>query len=454
MSFFLSPPILACILPFAVLFSATNWKNAQTLLCGAILCKGKRTVCSILRALGLQDTPGFSKYHRLLNSVSWSARTGAYILLKMLLACIPSGVRPVIFIDETLERRKGKKIKEKGLYRDAVASTRSNIVKRYGLKWLVMSLSVRFSFAKRAFALPFFTVLEPSSYCCKQQKKCHKTTLDWACQMIKQVVRWVPNTAFILVGDGGFATGELAWACLRYNVALVSRLKMNACLYDFPPEATPGKKGRRAKRGNRLMNFKQALNVPDLDWQTTEITGYGGVKKVVHYLTATCLWGVDGFEPVPIRWVLMVDPSGQLDPLPLMSTDVLLSAVEMIALYIDRWSIEVTFEEVREHLGVETQRQWSEKAIQRTTPILIGLYSLVCLMAKRLNEIKKIDVENTAWYQKEVATFADLLKAVRMELWRDNLFFRKAIFGASGENIEADQEAWRELLVDCLSKVA
>lgn len=262
------------------------------------------------------------------------------------LACISKGTRSVIFIDETLERRKGKKIKEKGLYLDAVASTKSNVVKRYGLKWLVMSLSVRFSFAKRSFALPFFTVLEPSTYCCKQQKKRHKTTVDWACQMIKQVVRWVPNIPFILVGDGGFATGELAWTCLRYNVALVSRLKMNACLYDFPPKAVPSKRGRRAKKGNRLLNFKQALNVPDLDWKTAEITGYGGIKKVVRYLTATCLWGVEGFEPVPIRWVLlMVDPSGQLDPLPLMSTDVSLSPKEMIALYIDRWSIEVTFEE-------------------------------------------------------------------------------------------------------------
>lgn len=454
MSFFLSPPILAYILPFSVLFSMTNWKNAQTLLCGAIVCKGKRTVCSILRALGLQNTPGFSKFHRLLNGASWSARKGACILLKMLLPCIPKGIRPVIFIDETLERRKGKKIKAKGLYRDAVASTRSNIVKRYGLKWLVMSLSIRFSFVKRAFALPFFSVLEPSSYCCKQKKKRHKTTIDWACQMIKQVVRWVPNIPFILVGDGGFATGELAWTCLRHNIALVSRLKMNACLYDFPPEVEPGKKGRRAKKGNRLLNFKQMLNAPDLDWQTAEITGYGGIKKAVRYLTATCLWGVDGFEPVPIRWVLMVDPSGQLDPLPLMSTDVSLSAEGIIALYIDRWSIEVTFEEVREHLGVETQRQWSEKAIQRTTPVLMGLYSLVCLMANKLSEIKKIDVENTAWYQKEVATFADMLKAVRKELWRDNLFFGKAIFDASEENEEPDHQAWRELLIDYLSKVA
>lgn len=255
--------------------------------------------------------------------------------------------------------------------------------------------------------------------------------------MVKQIVRWVPSVPFILVGDGGFATGELAWTCLHYNVSLVSRLKMNACLYDFAPEVKPGKRGRRAKKGNRLVNFKQMLNLPDLNWQIAEIRGYGGAKKLVRYLTSTCLWGGDGFEPVPIKWVLVTDPSGELDPLPLMSIDVSLSAEGIIALYIDRWSIEVTFEEVREHLGVETQRQWSEKAIERTTPILMGLYSLICLMAKKLNEIKKIDIENTAWYQKKVATFADLLKAVRKQFWRDNLFFGKQFLVLPGKMISS-----------------
>lgn len=450
----LSPEILTFILPFAVLFSTSSWENAQTLLFGAILCRGKRTVCSILRTLGLQHEPGFSKYHRLLNHAKWSSRQGSYILLKMLLQCIPKGARPVIFIDETLERRKGKKIKEKGLYRDAVASTKSNVVKRYGIKWLSMSLSLRFPFAKRKFALPFFTVLEPSSFCCKQQKKRHKTTMDWSRQMIMQLVCWVPHLPFILVGDGGFATGELAWTCLFHRVALVSRLKMNASLYDFPPAVEPGKRGRRAKKGTRLMNFKQMLAVPDLNWQDAEVMGYGGQKKLVRYLTNTCLWGVSGFEPVPIRWVLIVDPSRGLDPLPLMSTDITLLAEEIIALYIDRWNQEVTFAEVREHLGVETQRQWSEKAIHRTTPILMGLYSLVCLIGNELSKTQGIEVESTAWYQKEAATFANILKLVRKELWKDNLFLEKAIFSASKENNEVDQQAWRELLIDCLSRAA
>ena len=288
---FLSPEILTFILPFAVLFSKSSWTNAQTLLFGSILCRGKRTICSILRTMGLENKKGFSKYHRLLNHVSWSPLQGAHILFKMVLQTIPKDCRPVIFIDETLEHRKGKKIREKGLYRDAVASTKANVVKRYGLKWLVMCLSVRFPFAKRTFSLPFFSVLQPSSRCNKLKGKRHKTTMDWTRQMVKQLTRWVPNIPFILVGDGGFATGELAWTCLFHEIALVSRLKMNASLYDFPPEAKPGRKGRKAKKGQRLMNFKQMLKLSDLGWKVTDIVGYGGEIKRVSYLANTCLMG-------------------------------------------------------------------------------------------------------------------------------------------------------------------
>ena len=421
------------------------------MLLGAILCRGKRTVCSILRALNLQQETGFSKYHRLLSYVDWSPLKGASILLSMLVKY--ANHRIIFFIDETLERRKGKKIKAKGFYRDAVRSSKSNIVNASGLKWLVMAISLRFSFAKRAFALPFFTVLQPSAKCCKQLKKRHKTSLEWACQMIMQMVRWLPKIPFTIVGDGGFACGELGWLCLKYNLCLFSRLKMNARLFDFP-EVSVGKKGRPAKRGNRLVSFKDMLTISDLGWKEAIVTSYGGKKKLVRYVTNTCLWGVTGFDPLPIRWVLVTDPEGKLDPLPLMSTNVMTSAEEMIALYIDRWNIEVTFEEVREHLGVETQRQWSDKAIARTTPILLGIYSLVCLMANEMNQAKVIEPESTAWYKKDMATFADLLKAVRKQLWKDSSFCQKVFITPSGENEYPDKPIWFELLVESLSRAA
>lgn len=449
MNFFsLSPAIIAILYPFSVLFSPSSWQTSITLLLGTILCKGKRTVTGVLRAIGLSKESGFSKYHRILNSLEWSAKLGSKILLKMLLKIVGKE-RPVILIDETLERRKGKKIRAKGYYRDAVRSSRSKPVNTTGLKWLIMALSFHFNFAKRAFALPFFSVLEPSEKSTKKQGKRHKTTLDWSIQMVMQLVRWAPNIPFILVGDGGFACAKLALICFKNNIALVSRLKMNARIYALPEEAPPGKRGRKAQKGIRLLSFKEMLKMEDLPWQEAEIAGYDGKKKKVKYLTNTSMWGADGFCPIAIRWVLVKDPTGEMDPLPLMSTDVNLTAIKIIELYVERWGLEVTFQEVREHLGVETQKQWSDKAIARTTPILMALYTIICLIGRRLNEEVPLTAEKAAWYDKKEVTFSDLLKAVRVTIWRDNLFFRKEFLDPSVK-IQLQDEKLRYALRDWL----
>jgi hypothetical protein len=450
----LSSPIVAVLYPFRVLFSKTSnsaWHCALILLMGAILCRGKRTVTGVLRAIGLGHDSGFSKYHRVLNSLEWSAKEGSQILLKLLLT-ISGQERPVILIDETLERRKGKKIRAKGYYRDAVRSSRSKPVNTTGLKWLVMALSFRFSFAKRAFALPFFTVLEPSERCMKKQGRRHKTTLDWSIQMVKQLVFWAPKIPFILVGDGGFACAKLAWTCLKYDIALVSRLKMNARIYDFPEEVPAGRRGRKPKKGERLITFKEMIGREDLGWEAAYIVGYDGNRKKIKYLTNTSLWGTDSFGPVPIRWVLVVDPTGEMDPLPLMSTDVSLTAIRIIELYVDRWGLEVTFFETREHLGVETQKQWSDKAIARTTPVLLSIYTMVCLIGHHLNEDSPIIPEKAAWYEKKVVTFSDILKKVRETLWMDNLFFWKD-FSDPSLKMDLKDEGIRSLLRNLLAKM-
>jgi len=254
--------------------------------------------------------------------------------------------------------------------------------------------------------------------------------------MICQVRRWVGKTKqLILVGDGGFAAGQLALDCICLGVTLISRLKINARLFDFPPERIPGKKGRVPLKGTRLVNFKQMLSLEKLPWKEGEVIGYSGVKKNLRFASSTCMWGADGVMPIPIRWVLVVDPTGKMDPLSLMSTDPLMTPQQIIELYVDRWSLEVTFEETREHLGVETQRQWSDKAIVRSTPVLMGLYSLVCLMANRLWKEKLLKVEKTAWHQKKHATFSDMLRVVRMVVWRENLILRKVKITPSVKNI-------------------
>ena len=451
----LSRNILSVLLPFSVLFSKPSWKKALTLLLGTLICTGKRTVCSALRAMGLSGETGFSKYHHLLNRAKWSSLQAAKILFFMLLTLVPAGSVLVIFGDETLERRRGKKIKAKGYYRDAVRSSKSQVVKASGLKWLVMAVSIKFPFMARALALPFLSILEFSKKCHDEQKRRHKTTLKWTGQAIGQIRRWVgKQRKIIFVGDGGFASGQLILDCICYGVTLVSRLKMNASLFDFPPEKIPGKRGRTARKGVKLKNFKQMLSLEGLPWKEVEITGYSGIKRVVRLISATCMWGADGITPIPIRWILVTDPTGKLDPMPLMSTDSLMTPEQILELYIDRWSLEVTFEESREHLGVETQRQWSSRAIARSTPALMGLYSLVCLMATRLGQEQLLKIEETAWRKKEHVAFSDMMRAVRLVIWRDNLISRKAKSTPSVENMTPEMMEWADAIVKRMLQAA
>ena len=448
-----TPPaaILAYILPFSILFSRPVWQNAFVLIFGAILARGKRTVTSCLRVMGLKDEENFPRYHWVLSHAKWSSLMASRILLGLVIKFIGIQNPIVMVIDETLERRKGKKIKPKGYYRDAVRSSKKTIVKCFGLKWMTLTLLVKFPWSKRRWALPFMTVLEPSERSDKASKRRHKSSVKWSIQMLKQVRRWLPEVAMTVLGDGGFATATLCWECLKLKVNLVSRLRIDARLYDFPVERPSGAKGRPPKKGNKLISFKDMLKVEGLLWKEVEVNGYREKQCKVRYITNTALWHVEGHEPVPIRWVLVVDPTGKMDPVPLFSTDVNLSGERIIELFVERWSIEVTFEEVRAHLGVETQRQWSDGAIARTIPALMGIFSLVCLMANSLLEGRELERCEAAWYQKDSGTFSDVLTLVRKELWRWRYFSWFDKNGMSQENQKAEKVDW---FIDLLGSAA
>ena len=177
--------IIAVLAPFAGLFSAPVWGHAQVLLIGAILCQGPRTVAAILRVMGLGQDPRFERYHRVLSRARWSGLQAAKILLGLLIRLLPPPWVPMIVVDDTVERRRGKRIKAKGCYRDAVRSTQNHVVKCFGLKWVCMMLLVRLPWSSRLWALPFLTVLAPSKPANQAAKKRHKTTVDWTCQMVK-----------------------------------------------------------------------------------------------------------------------------------------------------------------------------------------------------------------------------------------------------------------------------
>jgi len=408
---------------FAPMFTQPVWGHVQELVTGAILCRGPRTVAAVLRTLGLADEKGFCTYHRVLSRAQWSGLRGAHILLGLLVAwAVPLGYPVIIVVDETLERRKGKQLKAKGRYRDAVRSTQGKVVKCHGLKWICLMVLAPLPWNPRPWARPFLTVLAPSERADDAAGRRHKTTVRWTVQAVKQVSRWLEAMAFTVVGDGAYAYVALAHACSANRATLVSRLRLDARLFGFPETPPPGRRGRKPKKGARLPRLKTWLNQPGEPWREAEVAWYGGERKAVRRLSGAALWHTPGKDPIRLRWVLVVDPIGGTRPQAFFATDTGLTPERIVEVFVLRWSVAVTCEESRRHLGVETQRQWSDLAIARTTPALMGLFSLACLMASRLVENRTLPVRQAAWYPKADATFSDVLAFVRRAIWAKKYF--------------------------------
>jgi hypothetical protein len=417
----LTTDILAVLAAFSSEFSRPTLKNIQILLIGAILCRGPRRISSILRVMGLASVRNFSKYHRVLSRAEWSGLSLAKILLGLLIKLLPDSWPVLVAVDETLERRKGKKIKAKGLYRDAVRSSQSNVVTSFGLKWEAMMLIVPMPWCKRPWALPFLTVLAPSKKANEKAGRRHKTSLDWTRQMVILVSRWLKRQ-WVLIGDGAYACMDLAATCIKLQVILISRLRLDAQLYQFPVYEKK-KLGRKPIKGPRI-KLKELLTDPSQNWQTAIVNWYGGEQHTIEYLTFNCLWYHAGFEPLTLLIVLVKTPNGKNMAEAFFSTNIHLAPTKIIEYFVLRWNIEVTFEETRALLGVETQRQWSDKAIARSTPLLMGLFSFVTLVAFTMHQTKALVSQETAsWYNKESdLTFSDLLVIVRRSIWSQKYF--------------------------------
>jgi hypothetical protein len=236
--------------------------------------------------------------------------------------------------------------------------------------------------------------------------------------MMKQVRRWLPGRRLVLVVDGGFAAVLLALACVKSRVVMVSRLRWDAALYHPPGLQPQGKRGPKPTKGKRQRRLQSWAERPDTPWEDVEVDWYGGQRKKLWVFSRTALWYTPCLPPVAIRDVLVADPEGKLRMEAFFCTDLQATPEQILAWVVMRWSVEVTFEEARAHLGLETQRQWSDQAIARTTPVLLALFSLVTMLALKLSSGGQIPVPATAWYHKAEPTFADCLALVRRHLWR------------------------------------
>lgn len=422
--------------PFAALFTRPTWRHALVLVAGALLTPGRRTVTAALSVMGRREDGGFAKFHRVLNRNRWSSRAVAQRLLTLLVTSfVPQG--PVVIgIDETIERRWGPKIKARGIYRDPVRSSHGHFVKASGLRWMVVMLLVPIPWAGRVWALPFLSALAPSERFARKTGRRHKKLTDWARQLLLQVRRWVPDRPMIAVADSSYAAIELL-RDLRAHLTVITRLRLDARLFEPAPPRPPGTMGRPRVSGARLPSLTQRLNDPTTAWQRVRVTGwYGGEERQLDIASGTAQWYHPG-KQVAIRWVLVRDPHGAFEPQGLLCTDLQADPLVVLCWFIRRWAVEVTFAEVRRHLGVETQRQWSDPSVARTTPALLGLFSLVTLWANEISAEMAIRPRAAGWYAKAEPTFSDALAAVRFRLWSETTFSLSTLGGESAKLLGA-----------------
>ena len=288
--------MIRVLAPFAPFFSKRVFEHVQVLLMGTVLAPGKRTVSSALKAMGLDQQKQFHRYHRVLSRAKWSSIEVSRVLLELLVeAFVPEGGPLVVGVDETLERRQGKKIAAKGIYRDPVRSSHGHFVKASALRWVCLTLLAPVPWASRVWALPFLCVLAHSERYATEQGKRHKPITEWAWQLLLLVRRWYPQREIVAVADGGYASLKLLDRCCRLSsskpITFITRLRLDAALYEPASPRKPHQMGRPRLKGERLANLSAVAENPKTAWTPITVSHwYGGTQRAVQIVSDTAVW--------------------------------------------------------------------------------------------------------------------------------------------------------------------
>jgi len=405
----------------SVAFTEPTFQRVLPLAVGAILALGRRTVTAMLWTMRgiIRGHP--STYHRVFSRAVWSLWPLGKVLAAAVLRHIAPGEPVLVPMDDTTAQHRGKHVYGKGCHHDAVRSSHSHIVWRWGHRWVVLALSVKFPFTSRRWALPVLAALYRPEELDHAEGRRHKTAPDLARQLMAVLMHWFPERTFIFLGDGGYASHELARFSHRHqrHATLVSRFRGDARLYDPPPPRT-GQKGRPRVKGRKLPTPEE--EVARRRRAKATVKWYGGEDRRVEWVSGVGHWYKAGHGLVPIRWVFVHDLQGTHRDEYFYTTDVALTAPQIIGLFTARWPIETTFQEMRAHLGFETPRQRVAKSVLRTGPCLLGLFSVVCLIFAEHARRHAVALRCTRWYTKTEPTFSDAIATVRRLFWSETIF--------------------------------
>lgn len=431
----------------ALHFTCPTYQRLSALLVGAVLTTGRRTVANVLRTLRHLAPGHRTSYQRVLSRAPWSGLALGCALVRFLLDhVVPDG--PVTILgDDTVDGHKGEHVHGKARHRDPVRSTHSYTTWRYGHRWVVLAVLVKFPFATRPWALPVLVDLYRSEEDDRKRRRPHRTPARIACVLLRLLLTRFPGRTFVFVGDSGYGTHEVARFCHRHRtrLTLVSKLHTDANLFDPPPPYNGV--GRPRVKGDRRPKPRQAVAAAKT-FTRLEVGWYGGGTRRVDTLEGAGHWYKGGCGLVPLRWVFVRDATGTHRDEYFFTTDPSLEPTAVIGHYCGRWNAETTFQEARSALGLESTRGWCRKTVLRAAPCLLGLYTVVALLFRALPESKRVGA--VTWPGKTTLTFSDALCAVRRWLWTE------AVLPQAGNDTGLNKlpESVRELLLTTLAPAA
>ena len=437
-------PLLAA---FAAEFTRPTAARFELLLAATLLTTGRRTVAGVLRTMRHLAPGHVTAYRRVLSRAEWSGLALGCALARLIIARLPDGEPVRLVGDDTVDGHTGRTVYGKARHRDPVRSSHSYTAWRYGHRWVVLAVLVRFPFAARPWALPVLVDLYRSAEDNNVRHRRHRTPAQLMCRLLRLLLIRVPGRRFVFAGDSGFGSHEVARFFVRHRrrLTLVSKLHPAANLYD-PPGPYAGV-GRPRVKGRRRASPAEAAG-PGASRERLTVRWYGGGTREVAVVGEAASWYKSGRGLVPLRWVAVRDLSGTHRDEVFYTTDVGLSPAEVVEQYCGRWNIETTFEELRAHLGLETTRGRCAKTVLRAAPCLFGLYSVVALLYAAAPAGQRQG--RVEWPGKAAVTFSDALTCVRRRMWADGVFPQ----AGCARGLEKIPEEIRELLLTTLAPAA
>jgi hypothetical protein len=397
---------------FFPVFTAPGADIFVRLMTGWLLCTTRRTVTGMIPfadPLGLRT---HDAYHRFLPDARWDMSRLWQTLARMLVQTFCRTGIITLALDDTLFHRSGRKVNGAGYWRDAVRSTRKNTVYAWGLNLVVLTLQIQPPWGGEPLGLPINMRLH---------RKNGSTLIELAEQMIKQMVQWFPDRRFRVVGDGFYAT--LAGKSLE-KTTIISRMRRDANLYDLPPKRRKKQRGRPRKRGKKLAKLeKMAAHIQN--WQMITFRQRGKTVKRLVY-TRQVLWYAVSRKPVLL--VISRDPAGKEKDDFFFTTDLTMTAAEVLECYNDRWAIEDTFKNTKQLLGGQQPQTFKGKGPERAAGLSLWLYSVIWMWYLKQKSTDRYFIVQPWYYQKAVPSFADAIACLRRRLWRERI---KYMFGNS-----------------------